>query len=147
MDIKFLNNFSEILYGWIVDSTDELYFPMLQNIQDGGYGMTYLLIFLLIAGIAAPLIYYFGIAKNAAEATKKNYKITWLLGYFCLIVANYVGLMAFTECASGDVLLSFDMLKITILDFIYYSLIMELVSWLVKSKSNAPNIDLITAFK
>lgn len=142
-----LHNMSEWLYSWLLDATDENWLAIFANQPDGGYGQSYLVIFLLLTAIATPLIFYFIIAKNAANATKKNYITLWLLGYFCLVVMNYFGLAALTD--SKDVFMNFDMIKVTLIDFIYYSVIYELISYFSKEskRTMANNIDLITCWK
>ncbi len=146
-ELDFLHKVSEWLYGWLLNANHSDYVPIYANQIGGGYGQSYLLLFLLIVAIVTPLVYYFGVAKNATNATKKNYIIVYLLGYFVLIVMNYFGLAAFVD--STEVFTNVDMIKVCLIDAVYYSIICELISYFSKGSPHtaANNIDLITCWK
>lgn len=142
-----MNNIASFLYSWLISQPDAYYNLFL--CQPGyGYGMTYLLVFLALASIATPLIYYFVLAKDSKYATKKDYISTWLLGYFVLAVMNYFGFMALVDGADIGIFTSLNLLKATLMDAVYYSVIYELVSYFAKSnkKTKARNIDLLSCW-
>lgn len=143
---------SEFLYDWIlnIDETGDgdrnLYHEIFAN--DGeycGHGMEYCLFFLLGISILAALCFYFVISRDITKATKKNYIITCVVGYICLVVTNYFGLDYLTD-VDGEVFYSFNVFKVCLIDILYYAILLECWSLLMKSRSNAGNIDLLKVF-
>lgn len=143
-----MNNIASFLYSWLLNPLPAADYNIFLCQHGSGYGMTYLLVFLAIVSLGTPLIYYFVLAKDAKYATKKDYKTTWLLGYFVLAVINYFGFMALIDGTDMSIFTNLNMLKATLMDFVYYSVIYQLVSYFVKSskKTMARNIDLLSCW-
>lgn len=142
-------NISNAMYEWVLDPTSEtfgMYDKVFANFPNGGYGIEKCFFFMLAVGILSSAIYYFVVAASSINATKKNYIIMCVMGYIFLVFTNYIGLSFFTEGGS-EVWTSLNMLKIAAVDILYYLIVFELASLLMKSFSKAPNIHLFTVFK
>lgn len=139
--MKILETLSEVLYGWLMNTQADDY-THFQNGYDYGCGMEYLFCALLIVPLCFTLYFYFVQARILAQGTKANYMIIFFLGLLTLFVLNFVLLI--TAADYPNALTSWNMWKINLIDIVYYAVLYELYSWLVKGYSKVPNIDLIT---
>lgn len=144
--MKILKTISNSIYQWILDthSNDYSYFQndFANNANGHTNGMMYMLIALLLVSLIATAVYYYGVASKVANATKKNYMVVYLLGLITLIVVNFVVMATIPEMK--NVFTSYNMWMINLIDVLYYTILFQLWSWLVKSTSKSPNIDLIS---
>ena len=151
VSFDFTVKISNFLYQWVMDASEgnprgSLYRAIFSNDgQGGGHGMEYCLFFLLIVSIVSAAIFYFGIASNIQNATKNNYLSTYIMGFICLAVINYVGMQLIVE--DVNVLTSFNMVKVCLIDIVYYTVLFELASLLMKGLSQAGDIHLLSLFK
>lgn len=147
MSFEFTVKLSNGLYQWLLDGREENYKVIFSNDGPGaGHGMEYCFFFMFGVSLITALIYYFGIASDINNATKKNYLSSWIMGFICLVAINYAGMEVILD-GNASVLPSFNMVKICLIDIIYYSVLFEVFSLLFKDHSNASNIHLLTAFK
>ena len=130
---------SSFMYGWMMDATEESYNEVLSS--QGGHGMEYCLFFLLGISLVFTLIYYFGVAADIRHATPKNYLLTMVMGYIVLAAVNYLGI---ATLFSNDALASFNLVKITLIDIVYYIVLFEVFSLMFKNMSKASGVDFIS---
>ena len=140
---------SNIIYKWILDPSEgnprgSLYKAIFSNDGNGGHGMEQCLFFLLFTSLAAAGVYYFVVASNIKQATKSNYVVTWIGGFICLLIINYLGL---TVTLDADVFSSFNMIKLCFIDAAYYTVLFELWSLVMLPFSKAGNIHLLSLHK
>lgn len=140
---EFTQKIADFLYSWVLNShaSDAKYFINMPN----GFGMEKCLFFLLAVSIFAAAVFYFIIANDIKHgAAQKNCIFTWIGGYILLIFVNYVGMRLcypdFDAIASGN------LLKISAVDALYYTVLFELASLCMKGASKAPNIHLLSYF-
>lgn len=139
-------NLARIFYKWVIDTNEyqndvntwETYLDMTQ----GAGGLSYLFLTLIVISLVTAVIFYYGIAKNVSAATKKNYVVVCLMGLVTLLVFNFV--VAFVGCEWSSCLSSWNMWKICLIDILYYFILFEIWSLLIKGKSNAETIDWIS---
>lgn len=151
MTFDFTVKLSNFLYQWVLDASEgtnprgSLYTAIFSNDGiKGGHGMEYCFFFLVILSILTSGVFYYVIASNIQNATKKNYVITWIMGYICLVVINYVGMQLVVDV---NVLSSFNMVKLCLIDAIYYTAFFEVWSLIMKGYSKAGDIDLLSILK
>lgn len=132
------------LYSWALDTyPGKGYREIFENGPKGGHGMEYGLYILLLVSLFFVVAFYYGVcARDADNATKKNYLTVLLLGMITLVFVNYVALTLLT--GYYNTLFNMNMFAFNLLDLVYFVLLYQLWSWLLKDKSNAPNIDLYT---
>lgn len=146
--MKGLKNLSKTLYDWLLNQHevirgDETYHFL--SVKAGQDGMLYAFIIVVLISLLSAVVFYYGISKNASSATKKNYVVSSLLGFVTVVVLNY--LVVFLVCKWGTCLMSLNMLKICLIDIVYYFVLHEIWSLIIKGKSNARTIDWISIFK
>lgn len=108
------------------------------------HGKEYSFYFLLLLSIAFVLVYYFGVASKVQNATKQNYRGIFIMGYITLVVLSCVGMASFV---SPSAVATLPMLEICLWDILWYSVLYEVFSLLVKGWSNAQNIHLWNCWK
>ena len=151
ISFDFTVRLSDGIYEWLLNQDDpESFTSLFSNATPTyGHGIEYSFFFLLIASVLSAVAFYFVIANNIQAATKRNYVITWLMGYICLVVINFAGLAVL--CPDGlDYIFHeqfFNMVRICFIDFFYYTIIFEIWSLLFKGASKAGDIHLLTVFK
>ena len=150
LTFDFTVKISNFLYQWVMDVNEgnprgSLYRAIFSNDGKGGHGMEYCLFFLLGVSIVTAAIYYFGISSNIQNATKKNYLATYIMGFICLAVINYVGMQLIVR--DVNVLTSFNMVKVCLIDAVYYTVLFEVSSLAMKGFSKAGDIHLLSLFK
>lgn len=125
---------SEALYKWVLSAPGHAeYHKVYDNSMTGGLGMMYTFIFLLVISICAAAIYYFVVSNtNVANATKKNYLTFYVLGLITLIVVTVVGLRLISGY-NGPEYWSDNLLKINLVNLLWYTLFFEVWSLLFKS--------------
>lgn len=142
---------SNAMYEWILDASkeqsSELYHQIFNNLSNdnGGFGIEKALFCLLAVSLLAVVFYYYILAQNATSATKKNYILTWVLGYIVLVFATYLTLVN-TTLGGSEVWTSPNMIFIALINIVYYTIFFELFSLLLKGGSKAPNIHLVSVF-
>lgn len=146
LTFDFTVKISNFLYKWVLDKDEgnprgSLYQAIFSNDGRNGHGMEYCLFFLLCVSIITAFIYYYVVAANIQNATKKNYFTTYIMGYICLWIINYLGLQMVVD---ANVFASFNLVKICLIDALYYSVLFGISSACMKSKSKAGDIDLFT---
>lgn len=138
--MDFLSTFAEILFGWALDANEPSYATM-TNLEVPAWA----LLMLFIVTIATAYIFYFVVAKNAANATKNNYKVVFLLGMLVLWMVNLVIIPTIVD----DWNYTFEMnnIVLSVVDTLCYIVLYEIVSLLIKDKSNARHIHLLNCWK
>lgn len=131
---------SFFLYQWtgIVNATENNFVEVFGH---EGHGLEYCFLFLFGVSLVFTLIFYFGMATNVNNATPKNYLLTMLMGYIVLVATNYFG---FATIFGNECISSMNLLKVSLIDILYYAILFELFSLAFKNMSNASNIDLIS---
>lgn len=122
-----------------MDATEESYIEVFS--PQGGHGMEYCLFFLLGISLVFTLVYYFGVASNIRQATPKNYLLTMVMGYIVLVAVNYLGI---ATLFSNDALTTFNLVKISLIDVVYYVVLFEVFSLIFKNMSKASGVDIIS---
>lgn len=145
--MKGLKNIAYAMYDWLMNhhefiKGEETYQYL--STKAGQDGMFYALAVVFIVSLLTACVFYYAISSNASSATKKNYVVTSLLGFVTVVVLNY--LITYLACKWGTCLLSLNMLKINLIDILYYFVLFEIWSLLIKGKSNARTIDYISIF-
>lgn len=139
--LPFGRKLSEVVY-FFVKLKGEDNINWFGNMQ--GHGKEYCFYFLFLLSIAFVLIYYFGVACKVQNATKQNYRGIFIMGYITLVVLSCVGMAAFV---SPSAVTTLPMLEICLWNLLWYSLLYEAWSLLVKGWSNAQNIHLKNCWK
>lgn len=150
VSFDFTVKISNAIYQWVLDPGEgnprgSLYKAIFSNDGTGGHGMEYCLFFLLIVSILTAAAYYFIIASNIRSATKNNYFWTYVMGFICLVIINYLGMQLILD--DVNVLKSFNMVKLCLIDIAYYTVLFEIASLLMKPLSKAGDIELISLIK
>ena len=144
--MEIFKKISNAIYQWILNpDTDD--YSVIYQYDDGGKGMFWCFWILMAVSLASVLIYYFVIVKgNQDNASRKNYLTTFVLGLITLIVVNIVVLKL---CQSGNEcdLFTMNLLKINLIDIVYYTILFEVWSLVFKGMSEDPNRDLISCFQ
>lgn len=142
LDFEFLSRLSEALYGWWVDSyADTFHYLSTAGNPDDGYGMNAALFAVVIFSLLGMIIYYFGIASKAANATKKNMLIMLIVFWAISVVGTYLFVSSFANWpVNDDLLIDANMWHISVINFIVYPLLCELWGLIFKSGSKAKNI-------
>lgn len=125
---ELLIRISEILYNWVLKAPGHKEFTQVySNAQNGGHGMMYTLIFLLVISIVAAAMYYFVVCRSVENATKKNYWIVCGLGLLTLIIVTVVGLRLISGY-NGPEYWSDNLLKLNLINIAYYAVFFEIWS-------------------
>ena len=125
---ELLIRLSDLLYKWILQAPGHKeYHLVYENVQNGGYGMMWTFVFLLVISIAAAAVYYFVVSSSVVNANKRNYFTVGLLGLFALIVATVVGLRLITGYNDSSYWRS-NLVRINLLNIVYYILLYEVWS-------------------
>lgn len=137
--MEFLSTIAEALFGWILDANSDDYGTIVNSDV-----LPWVLISLLVVSIATAMSFYYGVAKIAANATKKNYIVVFLLGLLVLWLANLVIVPTIVD----DWSYAFEMnnILICLIDSVYYIVLYEIVSLFAKDGSNAKHIHLLNCF-
>ncbi len=135
---KLTERISSFLYNWQVDATENNFVEVFGH---EGHGLEFCLFFLLGVSLVFAIIFYLVIAKNVNNATPKNYFLMMLMGYIVLVATNYLG---FATIYGNEVISSTNLLKVSVVDILYYVVLFEAWSWVFKGMSNASNISLIS---
>ena len=142
MEISLLSDISRAIYAWVLNANAPD-FTYLQNAVSGGYGMQWAFITMLLVSVIGVCCYYFGIASQAVKATKQNYIVVFILSLLTMWVLDYVIIYA---VAGMDDPLTWNMLKLNLVNSVYFAFMYEIWSWFLKGGSKAPNIDLLTCW-
>lgn len=134
--MEFLSTIAEALFGWILVANADDYGTIVNSDV-----LPWVLITLFIVAIAAAMTFYYGVAKIAANATKRNYIVVFLLGLLVLWLANLVIVPTIVD----DWSYAFEMnnILICLIDSVYYVVLYEIVSLFAKDSSNAKHIHLL----
>jgi len=137
--MEFLRTIADALFGCILDANADDY-----GIITNSDVLMWILIFLFIVTIITVMTFYYGVAKVAANATKKNYIVVFFLGLLVLWLANLIVIPTIVDDWSyafdkNNILLSF-------IDSIYYVVLYEIVSLFAKDGSNAKHLHLLNCF-
>lgn len=123
-----ISRLSDLLYKWILEAPGHKeYHLVYENAPNGGYGMMWTFVFLLVISIAAAAVYYFVVSSSVVNANKRNYFTVGLLGLFALIVATVVGLRLITGYNDSSYWSS-NLVSINLLNIVYYVLLYEVWS-------------------
>lgn len=144
MEISLLSDISRAIYEWALETTNYNDFQYLSNAPGCGYGMQWAFLIMLVVSVIGVCCYYFGVAGNAVKATKNNYIWVFILSLLTMWVLDYVILYTVSEMNDP---LTWNVLKLNLLNSVYFAVMYEIYSIFIKSGSNAPNIDLITCWK
>ena len=150
LSFEFTRRISRFLYQWVMDVKEgnppgTLFKEIFSNDSGGGHGMEYCLFYLVIVSLVTAAIFYYVVASNIQNATKKNYITSFVVGFVCLVVINYLATQIILP--GVNVLKSFNMVKVCLVDIVYYTLAFELWSLLMKDFSKAGGLHLLTAIK
>lgn len=143
MEISLLSDISRAIYSWVLD-TRAADFHFLQNSVGQGYGMQWAFIIMLLVSVIGVCCYYFGVAGSAVKATKQNYIVVFILSLLTMWVLDYVIIYV---VADMDDPLTWNMLKLNLVNSVYFAIMYEIWSIFIKGGTNAPNIDLISCWK
>ncbi|MDE5886628.1 MAG: hypothetical protein K2H46_03465 [Muribaculaceae bacterium] len=137
--MDFLSEIGNILYNWTLDANTTDY-SLIINLEVPAW----IFIMLLIVTFASVMSFYYGVAKNAAEATKKNYIVVFLLGLLVLWLANLIIVPTIVD--NWDFAFSMNNILLSVIDTVYYAILYEIISLFAKDKSNAKHIHLLNCF-
>lgn len=125
---ELLIRLSDLLYKWILEAPGHKeYHQVYENVQNGGCGMMWTFLFLLVISIAAASVYYFVVSNSVVNANKRNYFTVGVLGLFALIVATVVGLRLITGY-NDAAYWSSNLVRINLLNIVYYAIFYEVWS-------------------
>lgn len=135
--MEFLSEIAGKIYNWILDANAADYSVILD-------ALTWVFVVLLVVTFATAAIYYFGVSKDVAQATKANYRVVFFLGMLVLWLANFI----IVPTIVGEWSYAFELNNITlsIIDTLYYVILYGIVSIFFKDKSNAKHIHLLNSF-
>lgn len=137
--MDFLSTVANILFSWVLDANAADYSDLM-NLDVP----TWVLIMLLIISFATPAVFYFITAKNTAQATKKNYIVTFFLGLLVLWLVNLFIVPTIVD--NWEYAFGINNLVMTLIDTVYYAVLYEIVSLFYKDLSNAKHIHLLNSF-
>lgn len=143
MEISLLSDISRAIYAWTLNTRADD-FIYLQNSVGGGYGMQWTFLLMLAVSLIGVLCYYYGIASQAVKATKQNYIVVFILSLLTMWVLDYVILYTVAEM---DDPMTWNVLKLNLVNTVYFAIMYEIWSLFIKGSSKAPNIDLISCWK
>lgn len=138
--MELISTIADNLFSWVLeDNSTEAY----KAIFDSDV-LSWVLIALFVVAIATAMIFYYGVAKIAANATKKNYIVVFLLGLLVLWLTNLIIVPTIVD----DWSYAFDMdyIFVCLIDTVYYAILYEIVSLFAKDGSNAKHIHLLNCF-
>lgn len=125
-----------------VDPNEELFNIVFSSGKDCYHGMAWCFIFMVGAALLSSAFYYFFVDSDAKKATPKNYLMVFVMGYILLVAVNYLGI---TSISGEDAYTTLNLLYITLVDIIYYTIVFELFSLFFKGFSKySTSIDLIS---
>ena len=137
--MDFIDTIADTIFGWCLDANAANYGTMVNS-----GSLSWVLIFLVLISLVAPLVFYYGISKVAANATKKNYILVLFVGWIVLLLANFVIVPTIVD----DWSYAFDLnnIVLSLVDSGYYVVLFGIISWLVKDRSNGKYVHLLNAF-
>lgn len=140
--MEFLDTIADAIYNFdfIIDCNSQYYNDIINKSV-----LAYVLLALFAVTIGTVAIYYYGVASNAVNATKKNYIVTFLLGLFVLILT----ILFIVPTIIDDWGYAFGMnnIRLCVINSVYYVILYEIVSIFMKEGSNAKHIHLLNCFK
>lgn len=138
--MEFLSTFADIIFGWILDANESSY-AIMNNCDVPAW----VLLALFIVTFSAVYIFYYEVSKNAANATNRNYIVVFLLGLLVLWLVNLI----LVPTIVGDFDYAFEMnnIMLSLIDSLYYAILYEIISLLIKDKSNGRHIHLLNCWK
>lgn len=143
--MTFFQNIAKAIYQWVLNvRTDDFQSVWAIGNKPCGNGMTTGLTILLVVALLFVLVYYFVIASSVDNATETNYLYTFITGIITLVVVNIVVLAFLTDRSK---VFTLNMLKFSFIDILYFILLYEVLSLIVKGMSNASNIHLFGLLK
>ncbi|MDE7386940.1 MAG: hypothetical protein K2N28_07350 [Muribaculaceae bacterium] len=131
--MEYLGTIADFLFGWVLDANAEDY-----NIFCNTDVLAWVLIALVAISLCAVCIFYHGVSKVAANATRKNYRVIFVLGLLVLWLANFILIPTIVD--DWSYAFGFNNLFVSLIDTFYYACLYELFSFFVKEKSNAPHL-------
>lgn len=137
--MEFISTIADAIFGWVLDANSSDYGTITNNEVPA-----WVLIMLFIVTLATTCSFYFGVAKVAANATKKNYIIVFFLGLFVLWLVNLIIIPTIVD--NWDYAFDMNNILLSLVDSLYYAILYEIISIFIKDQSNAKYIHLINCF-
>lgn len=137
--MEFLSTIANAIYDWILDANAADYSVMM-NCEV----LTWVFVMLLIVTFATAAIFYFGVSKDVAQATKANYRVVFFLGMLVLWLANLVIVPTIVD--EWSYAFEWNNIMLSLIDTVYYVILYEIVSFYLKDMSNAKHIHLLNCF-
>ena len=137
--MEFLSTIADAIFGWALDANGEGY-----SIMQNENVPAWVLIMLLVVTLGAVCTFYFGIAQNATNATKKNYIVVCLLGLLVLWLANLIIVPTIVD--NWDYAFSWNNIVLCLVATLYYPILYEIFSIFAKEGSGARHLSLLKCF-
>lgn len=137
--MEFISTIANTIYDWVLDA-NAAYYSEMMNLEV----LNWVFVMLLIVTFATAAIYYFGVSKNVAQATKANYRVVFFLGMLVLWLANLVIVPTIVD--EWSYAFELNNIWLSLIDTLYYVILYEIVSIFFKDMSNAKHIHLLNCF-
>ena len=137
--MDFFSLIGDTLFGWVLDANSSDYGTIL-NLEVPAW----IFIMLVVITVATVMTFYYGVAKNVANATKKNYFTVFLLGLLVVWLANLIIIPTIVD--DWDYALGLNNILMSLVDSLCYAILYEIISLFAKENSNARHIHLFNCF-
>ena len=137
--MEFFSLIGDTLFGWVLDANSSDYGTIL-NLEVPAW----IFIMLVVITVATVMTFYYGVAKNVANATKKNYFTVFLLGLLVVWLANLIIIPTIVD--DWDYALGLNNILMSLVDSLCYAILYEIISLFAKENSNARHIHLFNCF-
>lgn len=137
--MEFLSTIGDAIYGWVLDANESSY-STINNLDVPAW----IFIMLVIVTTGTVCTFYYGVARNVANATKKNYKIVFFLGMLALWLMNLIIVPTIVDDYAYA--LSLNNILLSLIDTVYYIILYVFISWFVKEGSNAKHVHLLNCW-
>ncbi len=137
--MEFLSTIADAIFGWALNANEASYSKMV-NLEVPAW----VLLMLFIVTIGAVCTFYYGIAKNVANATNKNYIIVFFLGILVLWLVNLIIVPTIVD--EWDYAFESNNIILSLVDTVFYMVLYEIISIFAKDQSNAKHIHLLNCW-
>lgn len=140
-----IHSISKPIYDWVLTKTSATFTGLYNAGAPLHYdGKDWGLIFMLVISLVAVLCYYFGVAQKLKNATSANYLLVFGLGILVLLTFNC---FVIPNCVTPKFpikrIWDLNLLKFCVIDILYYTVMFEIWSLIVRGFSKDNHKDLI----
>lgn len=138
--MNFLRTIADTIFSWVLDANGESFNVIMNNDV-----LLWHLIALFVITTASVLVFYYVVAKEVINATKKNYLTVFVLGLLVLWLVDYFVISTIIDDFSYTWTLN--NFYLSAINSLYYAILYGIISWFAKEGSNAKHISLWSIIK